>query len=140
MLKNNENVLNKYSSNADIEFLSAFATEKEVLFFPLSSFCVKNIEDIQVKNNMGMVTKEYVKIELEYIGRYDIACEKFKKNINLKNELKEEFTDCFNEQNYSKELINANIIKSNKPNNNKDAISLKNYIYNKLSEKIEKEY
>ena len=140
VLKNNENVLNKYSSNADIEFLSAFAYEKEVLFFPFSSFCVKNIEDIQVKNNMGMATKEYVKIELEYIGRYDIACEKFKKNINLKNELKEEFTDCFNEQNYSKELRNANIIKSNKPNNNKDAFSIKNYIYNRLSEKIEKEY
>ena len=41
VLKNNENILNKYSSNADIEFLSAFAYEKEVLFFPFSSFCVK---------------------------------------------------------------------------------------------------
>ena len=47
VLKNNENVLNKYSSNADIEFLSAFAYEKEVLFFPFSAFCVKNIEDIK---------------------------------------------------------------------------------------------
>ena len=46
ILENHDDILNKYSSNADIEFLSAFATEKEVLFFPFSSFCVKNIEDI----------------------------------------------------------------------------------------------
>ena len=139
-LENNENVLNKYSSNADIENLSAFSTEKEVLFFPFSAFCVKNIEDIKEKNSSGFVIKEYVKIKLEYIGRYDIAYEKFNNNINLKNELKEEFSNSFEEQNYSKELINANIIKSNKPNDNKDKNSINNYIFKKLSKKIEEKY
>ena len=126
VLKNNENVLNKYSSNADIENLSAFTSEKEVLFFPFTTFCVENIEDIDEKDNYENTIKKYVKVNMEYIGRYDIAPEKFQKNVNLKNEITEEFVDCFEEKNYSKELINANIIKSNKPNDNKDKISKKN--------------
>ena len=140
VLKNNEEILNKYSSNADIENLSAFSSEKEVLFFPFTTFCVENIEDIDEKDNYGNTIKKYVKVNMEYIGRYDIAPEKFQKNVNLKNEITEEFGDCFEEQNYSKELINANIIKSNKPNDNKDKISKKNYILEKLSEKIEEKY
>ena len=32
ILKNNKDIINKYSSNADIEFLSAFGQEREVLF------------------------------------------------------------------------------------------------------------
>ena len=140
VLKNNEEILNKYSSNADIENLSAFTSEKEVLFFPFTTFCVENIEDIDEKDNYGNTIKKYVKVNMEYIGRYDIAPEKFQKNVNLKNEITEEFGDCFEEQNYSKELINANIIKSNKPNDNKDKISKKNYILEKLSEKIEEKY
>ena len=54
------------------------------------------------------------KTNREYIGRYDVALEKFKKNASLKNEFTEEFVDCFQGQNYSKELLNSNIIKINK--------------------------
>ena len=136
VLKNNENVLNKYSSNADIENLSAFTSEKEVLFFPFTSFCLENIIDIDDTEESG---KEYVKIELEYIGRYDVAFDKFKKNISLQNELTEEFVECFQEQNYSKELLNANIIKVNKQND-KDIEFKKNYIFKKFSDKIEEKY
>ena len=32
-LKNNNKITNKYSSNVDVEFLSAYSNEKEVLFF-----------------------------------------------------------------------------------------------------------
>ena len=136
VLKNNENVLNKYSSNADIENLSAFTSEKEVLFFPYTSFCLENIKDIDDREKSG---KQYVKIELEYIGRYDIAFDKFKKNVSLKNELTEEFVDCFQEQNYSKELLDTNIIKINKQNE-KDIEFKKKIIFEKFSDKIEEKY
>ena len=139
VLKNNENVLNKYSSNADIENLSAFTSEKEVLFFPYTSFCLENITDMVDKNQDGKVIRKYVRVELEYIGRYDVALEKFKKNASLKNEFTEEFVDCFQEQNYSKELLNSNIIKVNKQID-KDIDAKKNYILDKLSNKIEEKY
>jgi hypothetical protein len=58
VLKNNENVLNKYSSNADIENLSAFTSEKEVLFFPYTSFCLENITDMVDKNQEGKVIRK----------------------------------------------------------------------------------
>ena len=130
-LKNNEKILNKYSSNADIENLSAFSTEREVLFFPYTCFCLENIE---FKDE-----EKYVKIELEYLGRYDIALEKFKQDINIRNEFIEEFVDCFHQQNYSKELLNANIIKFNIINiNNIEA--KKNIILEKFEKKIEEKY
>ena len=132
VLKNNEKVFNKYSSNADIETLSAF-NEREVLFFPYTSFCLESIQDINEGN------KNYIKVELEYIGRYDVALEKFKKNIDIKNEFIEEFVDCFEQQNYSKELMNANIIKSKKIIQN-DENSKKNYIFGKFSDKIKEKY
>ena len=47
--------------------------------------------------------------------------------------------ECFQEQNYSKELLNANIIKVNKQND-KDIEFKKNYIFKKFSDKIEEKY
>ena len=41
ILKNNKDIINKYSSNADIESISYYGEEeKEVLFFPFSAFCL----------------------------------------------------------------------------------------------------
>ena len=52
---------NNQESNADIHKFSAFQTEKEILFFPGSSFIIKDI--IFTNNN-------YVKIILNYNGKF----------------------------------------------------------------------
>ena len=88
ILKNNYNITNKYSSNADIEFLSANTQEREVLFFPYSTFCLENIYKGEYK------TKKCVIINLEYLGKYS----------NIFNNIK-------NDANFKKNLVNFSIIK-----------------------------
>jgi hypothetical protein len=44
ILKNNKDIINKYSSNADKEFLSAFGQEREVLFFPFFFFLFRKYQ------------------------------------------------------------------------------------------------
>ena len=54
-----------FSSNADIEQYSIFSTEKEVLFFPFSSFIV------DVKTNTQIIKGIETKIvNLNYLGKY----------------------------------------------------------------------
>ena len=54
-----------FSSNADIEQYSIFSTEKEVLFFPFSSFI------IDVKTNTQIIKGIETKIvNLNYLGKY----------------------------------------------------------------------
>lgn len=80
---------NKQESNADIQKYSAYKNEKEILFFPESSFIIKDINYID--NN------ERVKIILNYNGKF-----KEKYNLLYGNKIK------------LKELIKTNIIiKSN---------------------------
>ena len=136
ILENHDDILNKYSSNADITYLSAFQSEQEVLFFPYTSFCLKSIEHKEIKNDDGEVIKNYVEVQLDYLGRYDKALELFSKDEFIKNEVIEEFVDCFNQQNYSKQLLNANIIKSKQ----KGKDTNKNYVFEKMMEKIEDKY
>ena len=50
ILKNTKKVPNLYSSNADIEYLSIYPDEKEVLFFPYTTFCLKNIYEKEYEN------------------------------------------------------------------------------------------
>ena len=88
ILKNNYNITNKYSSNADIEFLSANTQEREVLFFPYSTFCLENIYKGEYK------TKKCIIINLEYLGKYS----------NIFNNIK-------NDANFKKNLVNFSIIK-----------------------------
>jgi len=88
ILKNNYNISNKYSSNVDIEFLSANTQEREVLFFPYSTFCLENIYKGEYK------TKKCVIINLEYLGKYS----------NIFNNIK-------NDANFKKNLVNFSIIK-----------------------------
>ena len=72
ILKNNSTISKKYSSNADIEKLSKFPNEKEVLFFPYTTFCLKNIYEQKYDN------KNCVFIELDYLGQYEYIFEQFK--------------------------------------------------------------
>ena len=85
-LKNNYKMTNKYSSNADIEFLSAYSNEKEVIFFPFSSFCLENISKGEFKG------KNCIIINLEYLGKYQNILDNIKNNVNFQNT----FIDTFN--------------------------------------------
>ena len=52
------------STHGDIEKISFFQTEKEVLFFPFSSFEIKNINETTFGNEKGY------EIKLFYLGKY----------------------------------------------------------------------
>jgi hypothetical protein len=58
-LENNNN--NLHESNADIQNISFFPDEKEILFFPGSSFIITNIEDIGDNK---------IEIKLNYYGKF----------------------------------------------------------------------
>ena len=125
ILKNNFNIENKYTSNADIEFISAYRHEREVLFFPFSSFCLENITKGNFKG------KNCIIINLEYLGKYKNIFEEIKKDENFKNN----FINTFNNQNFAKEVIKSNMISLSDETSNK-----KKQIFEKIKNKIKEEY
>ena len=64
------------STHADIEKLSFYPKEKEVLFFPFSSFEIKEI------NKINMLGENIYKIRLLYLGKYMKELENYD-NINI---------------------------------------------------------
>jgi surface protein len=94
-------------SNADLEYFSSHKVEKEILFYPFSSFIVTNIEekeDIKKiekirENDIEELTMniKYYRIELSYIGKY-------KKDVPP--EIKS-----INESVYAKALLHTEILK-----------------------------
>ena len=60
--ENNDNIDYSLSTHCDLEGISMYTNEEEVLFFPFSSFEIKDIE--KVKGG------EYYKIYLKYLGEY----------------------------------------------------------------------
>ena len=128
ILKNNKDIINKYSSNADIELLSAFsAEEREVLFFPFSSFCLENIQKGNFKG------KNCIIINLEYLGKYKDTLDSIKKDENFKNN----FIYTLDNQNFSKEIIKSNIIPISNTYNN---INDKKQVFKKIKNKINDKY
>ena len=81
ILKNNKGIDNKYSSNADIENLSVIEIEKEVLFFPYTTFCLKNIYEGEYDNQHCFY------IELDYLGQYEYIFDEFKEDENFQNDI-----------------------------------------------------
>jgi len=122
------------STHADIEDLSFFQ-EKEVLFFPFSSFEVKDINQIYDNN------EEIYEIKLLYLGKY---IKELKKDINIKNniipdsEFKEEIikSGLIKPQTINKETTINEIIKKYEDykeeikNNKNENINIKNIIKN----------
>ena len=85
ILENNKN--NFHESNADIQNISVFPEEKEILFFPGSSFIIKNIKTIN--NNK-------IEITLNYNGKF-----------------KEKYSFIYNNKNKLNSLINNNVFTKN---------------------------
>ena len=131
ILKNNFNIINNYSSNADIESLSVYGKEKEVVFFPLSCFCLENI----YKGNYQGIN--CVIINLEYLGKYSHILKELSNDENFKNN----FINTFNSQNFVKELIKSDFVPlsiSEEEDDIKDKNKTKN-IFNKIKKIIEQE-
>ena len=126
ILKNNYNINNKFTSNADIEFLSAFTKEREVLFFPFSTFCLEKINKGEYKQ------KKCVIINLEYLGKYNKIFENITKDVNFENK----FIEVFNSQNYSKEIVKSKILEPNIS----DMDSAKKILFEKIKELINEKY
>ena len=101
VLEKDDNIEYNLSTHADIEKLSFFPGEREVLFFPFSSFEIKDIKETTIIGN-----ERGYEIRLLYLGKYlkDIAKDQ---NI-VKNENKIPDTK------FKKELIKVGLIKKEK--------------------------
>ena len=64
VLEKDNDVGYNLSTHCDLENLSYFPGEKEVLFFPFSSFEIKDIKEIELKGEKGY------EIKLLYLGKY----------------------------------------------------------------------
>ena len=64
ILEKDENIGYNLSTHGDIEKISFYPDEKEVLFFPFSSFEIKNIKEVKIKN------EKIYEIKLLYLGKY----------------------------------------------------------------------
>ena len=115
-LKNNVSI--EYSSNADIEFLSRFDTEREVLFLPYSTFCLENIYKGEYND------KKCVFIELEYLGKYKNIFDNIQKDENFKNDI----IGTLNNQKLLKEIVENKMMEQD--------ISDMNFAKKKILEKI----
>ena len=105
ILKNSKNIQNQYSSNADIAYLSRFPTEEERLFFPYTTFCLKEIYEKNYFNQNCIV------IELDYLGQYEFIYDQFKYDekfqIDFINSL------YFYRNNYTNEVIESSLFPKN---------------------------
>ena len=84
ILEKDDNIDYNLSTHCDIEHLSAHPYEKEVLFFPFSSFGIKSIIFIKQENRY--------EINLVYLGSFLKDFEFKKKDIISNSEMKEQFS------------------------------------------------
>ena len=104
ILDNDKDGINyNLSTHSDIEDISIYPNEREVLFFPFSSFEIKSLKK-------GEENKEKVwEIKLSYLGKYlqDIEVDQFL--ISNENKIPE--------SKFKEELMNSNLIQKNKIEN-----------------------
>ena len=101
-LKYSKDIIKKYSSNVDIESISKFPEEKEVIFYPYTTFCLQNIDENKYKN------KKWINIEIGYLGKYEVVYEEFEKDKNFqKSFVGSLFSDACN---YNNDIIDSNLL------------------------------
>ena len=120
-LENNKN--NKILSNAQLKDISFFRDENEILFFPFSSFIIKNI----------YLDNDIYCIDLLYLGVYE---EKIKEKIEKINP--KEIKEIMKESSFSKDVMKAQVMLNNEKkienkNNNKIEQKQQNIINEILS-------
>jgi len=120
ILEKDDKVDYSLSTHADIEKLSIDPREREVLFFPFSSFEIKEIKEIKDIDNNG---DKIYEIRLLYLGKYLEKIEKDKILIENKEDLpKTTFKD---------EILQSRFIKSEDINKNNPKQLIQNYITKK---------
>ena len=124
------------STHSDIENISIYPNEKEVLFFPFSSFEIKDINE-RIYNN-----EKIYEIKLLYLGKYLKEIENLDASIpdsTFKKELKELGLIPEKKMKKTKEVINQYKELKIFINNNKNKGN-KNEIKNENEENIRNEY
>ena len=124
----NNNIRITQPTNADFEIneISIYQEEKEVLFFPFSSFAITNIRSLKkedVPNLRIDLNPDSKLIELEYLGKYESHIKKEIINIDINKFLKEVEEDKFYNDIQSELLFfdnNSNIV--NNINNNNSSV------------------
>ena len=77
ILEKDNNMDYSLATHADIENISIYPKEKEVLFFPFSSFEIKGIKKIEINKKLGY------EIQLLYLSKYLEKLKNNKKNIKI---------------------------------------------------------
>ena len=107
-----DNVIN-HPSNADLNNISFYSKEEEVVFFPFSSFCIDNIteaveertpskqEKEENKSDSLIKTHVYI-ITLEYLGKYEYVVKEELKTIDAK-----EYLTNLKEDKFYNEVMNS---------------------------------
>ena len=150
ILENNEDIDYSLSTHADIEKISFYPMEKEVLFFPFSSFEIKEVKQINTNNEI------IYEIKILYLGKYlkefinnkiFIENENLIPNTEFKNEIMKfglikkddikNIKDVFQKyENHKKEIKNNKKINSDKyiiiymPNGGEGIMESTTYAYN----------
>ena len=110
ILEKDDNINYSLSTHADLDKLSFFDDEREVLFFPFSTFKIKNIEPKKTNKN-----EPYYEIRLSYLGRYLKDVEENLKDSKTK----------IPETKFSKEIVESGLVIQKQIN-----IELKDLLHN----------
>ena len=81
ILEKDDNIGYNLSTHGDIEKISYFPNEKEVLFFPFSSFEIKEIKEINIGEEKGY------EIKLLYLSKYLKEIENNNNIMNIENKI-----------------------------------------------------
>ena len=108
ILEKDESMDHSLSTHADIENLSYFSNEREVLFFPFSSFEIKDIKMIEIND------EDAYEIKLKYLGKYI----KLFENAPIK----------IPDSEFKKELIKFGLVEKEEVENKNEGQLLKDFI------------
>jgi len=124
ILEKHENIDYSLSTHTDIENISIFNSEKEVLFFPFSSFEIKEIKGDEDEN--------IYEIRLIYLGKYLKEIEKDINIIEMENELPD--------TEFKKQILESGLIQKDKIKNTKQIFNNFKQFKNKVNNNGFKKY
>ena len=104
ILEKDANIDYSLSTHTDMESISFFSSEKEVLFFPFSPFEIKSIKEIEGEN--------LYEIRILYLGKYLKQIEKDVNIIEIENEIPD--------SEFKKQIIELGLIDKDKIDNTKN--------------------
>ena len=105
ILEKDENIDYSLSTHTDIENISIFGSEKEVLFFPFSPFEIKSIKDVEGDETV-------FEVRLFYLGKYLKEIEKDVNIVDLESEIPD--------SEFKKQILEIGLITKDKITNTKE--------------------